>query len=60
MIVERAVLRLTVFRNDADGALDLDAVWKNLQDALYQFEGVELVEPIERETMSDDNEAKGS
>ena len=48
MKTERVVIQIVCFRDDDDGAQDLDAVWKNLQDALYQIWGVERVEIVER------------
>ena len=51
MIRERATIEIVVFRDDGDGAQCLDAVWNNLEDALYHIRGVERVVVKEREVM---------
>ena len=53
MKTEHAVIEIDVFRNDGDGAQDLDAIWANLCDALYQISGVERVTLKQREVQSE-------
>jgi hypothetical protein len=48
---ERVIIELEVIRDDGRGSQDLDAVWKNLTDALYQIRGVERVSIREREQL---------
>lgn len=54
MKTERALIDLVVFRDDGNGATDMEAMWKNLCDALYQICGVEQVSLREREEVLDD------
>ena len=54
---ERVTIEIVCFRDDGDGSKDMVAVWKNLCDALYQINGVEKVDLLEREATSDNKAA---
>jgi len=53
MKTERVVIQIVVFRDDGDGAQDMDAVWRNLCDALFQIQGVEMAFVHEREILKE-------
>lgn len=57
---EHVVIEVDVFRNDHAGSQDMDAVWKNLCDALYQIKGVEKVSLMKREVVSTSGDVEES
>jgi len=51
---EHVTIEIEVFRGDGNGSQDMDAVWNNLCDALYQIRGVERVGISGREVIDRD------